>query len=81
MWHFYAGAPLRLQTALSDGGPIISRILGPAVAEGQRPQLVVEPHEWQAATSLGEWTLMGCTVSPGFEFDGFELAPPGWEPG
>ena len=78
IWHHYAGAPLRLSTAGETG--VRSRILGPDLVAGERPQLVVEPHEWQAAESLGPWTLVGCTVSPGFEFAGFELAPADWSP-
>lgn len=78
IWHHYAGAPIRLRTARGDS--VEERILGSDLAAGARPQLVVEPHEWQAAASLGSWTLVGCTVSPGFDFDGFELAPPDWSP-
>jgi len=44
------------------------------------PQLIVPPGAWQSARSLGDYTLVGCTVSPGFDFAGFELAPPGFEP-
>ena len=54
---------------------------GPDIAAGQRPQGIVPPRGWQSAESLGGWTLVGCTVSPAFDFAGFELAPPGWEPG
>ncbi len=81
IWHYYAGHPLRLDTAADDRGPVDHRILGPDIEAGQRPQLIVEEGHWQSAESLGEFTLVGCTVSPGFEFDGFELAPPGWAPG
>lgn len=77
-WHFYAGAPLEL--SLSPGAGVETRILGPDLAAGQRPQLIVPPGCWQAAHSLGDWTLAGCTVSPGFEFSGFEMAPPDWAP-
>lgn len=80
VWHHYAGAPLRLSTA-GDRGPVVDRVLGTDLTAGERPQLVVQPGEWQAAEPLGPWTLVGCTVSPGFEFAGFELAPPGWTPG
>ena len=55
--------------------------LGNDLAAGERPQGVVPAHAWQAAQSLGDWTLVGCTVAPGFEFAKFELAPKGWEPG
>jgi uncharacterized protein len=54
--------------------------LSPDLLAGERPQAIVPAHAWQAARSLGEWTLLSCTVAPGFEFEHFELAPPGWEP-
>jgi predicted cupin superfamily sugar epimerase len=79
IWHFYAGAPLELSTCV-DGEEAQRRVLGPDLAAGQRPQIIVAPHEWQAARSLGKWTLVGCTVSPAFEFEHFELAPEGWNP-
>ena len=79
LWHFYAGAPLELSTAV-QGDPVRRRVLGPDLGADQRPQIIVAPKEWQAARSLGAWTLVGCTVSPAFEFDRFELAPEGWEP-
>jgi predicted cupin superfamily sugar epimerase len=81
VWHYYAGSPLRLEIAQSDNGPIERVTLGPNLTTGERPQAVVPAHAWQAAESLGDWTLVGCTVAPGFEFAGFELAPPGWSPG
>jgi uncharacterized protein len=80
VWHYYAGAPLALRLS-HDGTRIEDVGLGPAVTRGERPQVVVPPHCWQAASSTGEWTLAGCTVAPAFEFAGFELAAPGWEPG
>jgi uncharacterized protein len=55
--------------------------LGPDLASGERPQAIVAPHGWQQAQSMGDWTLVGCTVAPGFDFAGFEMAPPGWQPG
>ena len=79
IWHHYAGAPLELE--LSDGAEIRRIILGDDLDVGHRPQVIVAPGEWQAARTLGEFTLVGCTVSPAFEFAGFELAPPGWSPG
>lgn len=80
IWHWYAGAALRLR--LSDDGRELHEIaLGPDIAAGQRPQAIVPPQGWQSAESTGAWTLVGCTVSPAFEFAGFEMAPPGWEPG
>lgn len=81
IWHWYAGAPLALSLAASDAGPVNNAILGPGLADGQRPQAIVPARCWQSARSLGEWTLVGCTVAPGFEFTGFELAPPDWTPG
>jgi len=81
VWHHYAGAPLMLEIAEQAGAPITRITLGPDLAAGQRPQAVVAAGAWQAAASLGDWTLVGCTVAPGFEFAGFELAPKDWEPG
>jgi hypothetical protein len=78
-WHFYAGAPLRLEIA-ADGGPREMVTLGINLAADEQPQAVVPAGAWQAAKSLGDWTLVGCTVAPGFEFSGFEMAPEGWEP-
>jgi uncharacterized protein len=78
-WHWYAGAPLALEVAPRDGS-IERLILGCDLAAGQRPQATVSAHAWQSAQSLGDWTLAGCTVAPGFEFSGFELAPAGWSP-
>jgi uncharacterized protein len=78
VWHYYAGSALTLQIA-DDNGRRDTR-LGPDLAAGEVPQAVVPAHAWQAAESTGDWTLVGCTVAPGFEFAGFELAPPGWTP-
>ncbi len=79
VWHWYAGAPLALTLADAEGRRGIR--LGPDLAAGERPQAVVPACAWQQAASLGDWTLVGCTVAPGFQFAGFELAPPGFEPG
>lgn len=81
IWHWHAGAPLELSLAASDAHTPIAHVLGPDLTAGQRPQVVVPVHHWQAARSLGAWTLVGCTVSPGFDFSGFVMAPPGWSPG
>ena len=82
VWHYYAGDPLELWMAPASGHQAPQRfVLGPDVAAGQRPQLVVPVGDWQSAVPLGAWTLVGCTVSPAFSFDGFELAEPGWTPG
>jgi predicted cupin superfamily sugar epimerase len=80
IWHYYAGAPLELSLS-SDGVRAETAILGPDVASGARPQIIIDEHVWQSAKTLGEFTLVGCTVSPGFEFSGFVLAEPGWRPG
>lgn len=82
VWHHYAGAPLEL--VLSDGQERTVLRLGKDLAAGERPQAVVPAGVWQSARPLGapgEWTLVGCTVAPAFQFSGFEMAPPGWEPG
>lgn len=79
VWHFYAGAPLEL--SMSDDGKNVRHIqLGIDLAIGEEPQAVVPRNVWQAARSLGNWSLVGCTVAPAFEFSRFELAPPGWRP-
>ena len=80
IWHWHAGAPLTLRIS-HDGTAVEEIALGPSVLTGQRPQGVVPKGGWQSAKSLGDWTLVGCTVAPGFRFSGFELAPKGWEPG
>jgi uncharacterized protein len=79
IWHFYAGAPLRLSRAATATGPRRDEILGPDIAANQRPQRIVPENWWQSAATTGDWTLAGCTVSPGFRFEGFELAPPGFD--
>jgi hypothetical protein len=79
VWHFYAGDPLTLRIA-HDGGVQHTIRLGPDAAADQRPQAIVPAQAWQAAESNGDWTLVGCTVAPGFDFATFELAPKGWSP-
>ena len=78
VWHYYAGDALALQIADDDGTRSVR--LGPDLAAGEVPQAIVPAHAWQAAESTGDWTLVGCTVAPGFEFAKFELAPQGWSP-
>jgi predicted cupin superfamily sugar epimerase len=80
IWHWYAGAALEL-TLSPDGRSPEAVVLGPLIGVGERPQILVPAGCWQSAASRGEFTLVGCTVSPGFEFDGFEMAPEGWAPG
>lgn len=81
IWLFHAGAPLILSLAATDAGPAADVLLGPDVLGGQSPQAIVPEGWWQAARTTGDWSLVSCTVSPGFQFDGFTLAAPGWEPG
>jgi predicted cupin superfamily sugar epimerase len=78
VWHHYAGSALELQIA--DGHGARTLRLGPDLAAGEVPQAIVPVQAWQAAESCGDWTLVGCTVAPGFDFAAFELAPKGWEP-
>jgi len=77
-WHYYAGSALTLKIADDDGQ--WSFRLGANLAAGEQPQAIVPPHTWQAAESTGDWTLVGCTVAPGFDFSTFEMAPEDWEP-
>jgi len=77
IWHFYAGAALELAIAVDGAQPVSDR-LGPDLVAGEVPQVVVPAGHWQSARSLGAWTLVGCTVSPGFEFSGFAMAPAGF---
>ncbi len=79
VWHWYAGAPLVI-TLSPNGHDAESHRIGPNIIHGERPQLAVPRGWWQTAESLGSWSLVGCTVAPGFEFSGFELAPPDWRP-
>src|SRR5262245_51500580 len=72
IWHHYAGAALALSIATSDGTTVVR--LGQNLGAGERPQAAVPAGAWQSAQSLGAWTLVGCTVAPGFEFKAFELA-------
>jgi uncharacterized protein len=79
VWHWHAGAPLALSIAPPDGAALEYR-LGVDLEAGERPQGVVAPGHWQSAVSLGDWTLVGCTVAPGFLFEKFELAEEGFSP-
>lgn len=79
IWHWYAGAGLKLRL-WEDGRQVEDIWLGADLTSGQRPQAVVPASVWQAANTVGDWTLVGCTVAPAFQFQGFELALPGWEP-
>ncbi|WP_442865994.1 cupin domain-containing protein [Aminobacter sp. HY435] len=79
VWLFHAGAPIELRLHEPARGTN-SQVLGIDLAAGEQPQIVVPAGWWQTARSLGDWTLVSCTVSPGFDFAQFELAEPGWEP-
>ena len=79
IWHWYAGSPLALEIARE--ARVERMTLGCDLAAGERPQAVVPARAWQAAETLGDWTLVGCTVAPGFEFAGFEMALKDWQPG
>jgi len=85
LWLWQAGDPLELRLAESDASPVRSVVLGSNIGAGQALQGLVAPDEWQAARPFGEarhgYTLVSCVVVPGFDFAGFTLAPPGWEPG
>lgn len=85
LWIWQAGDPLELRLAAGNAGPVRAVVLGSDVAAGQQLQGLVAPHEWQAARGTGEpvhgYSLVTCVVVPGFDFAGFTLAAPGWEPG
>ncbi|MBR0553775.1 cupin domain-containing protein [Stakelama marina] len=81
LWFWHAGAPLDLHIAADDRGPVRTTRLGPADVSGYAAQGIVPAGNWQAAEAIGGWTLVSCVVVPGFDFSGFELAPPDWTPG
>ncbi|WP_171234430.1 cupin domain-containing protein [Ruegeria sp. HKCCA6837] len=78
IWLYHAGAPLVLSLSATDKGPAIDHLLTPDLLKGA-PQLIVPEGHWQTARSTGDYTLVSCTVSPGFDFQGFELAAPGFD--
>ncbi len=78
IWHYHAGAPLILSLSGSDTGPATDHLLTPDLTKGA-PQLIVPKGHWQAAQTTGAYTLVSCTVSPGFQFEGFELAAPDFD--
>lgn len=78
-WLWHSGDPLELSIA-DTSGKVDRHVIGTDLEVGQRPMAVVPPHAWQRAQSLGDWTLVSCVVAPGFTFDGFELAPEGFDP-
>jgi predicted cupin superfamily sugar epimerase len=81
IWLYHGGDPLELSIASQEGDEPVRHVVGTEVVEGERPQVIVPASAWQSARTLGSWSLVSCVVSPGFRFEGFELAAPGWEPG
>ncbi|WP_028748678.1 cupin domain-containing protein [Rhizobium mesoamericanum] len=79
VWHHYAGAPLALHRS-QDGRRSETLVLGTDILKGERPQAIIPANWWQSAESRGDYTLVGCTVAPGFQFTSFEMAPPDWKP-
>lgn len=79
IWHFYTGAPLMLKISETDEGPVENHVLGPNLLAGEAPQVIVPAGYWQRAVCTGAFTLVGCTVSPGFQFEQFELAAPSFD--
>ena len=80
LWHHVAGAPLQLWRFVDGAAAISRQVLGPDLDDGELPQAMVAPREWQSARSLGAWSLVACVVVPEFTFEGFELAPEDWSP-
>ena len=83
LWLFQSGAPLTLSLAEGEEGEggVREVRLGPDPTAGHVQQQVVQPYEWQAAQAGPDgWALVACVVVPGFRFDGFEMAAPGWAP-
>jgi predicted cupin superfamily sugar epimerase len=78
IWLYHAGAPLILSLSATEAGPATEHLLTPDLEHGA-PQIIVPEHHWQAARTTGDYTLVSCTVSPGFRFDGFTLAPEGFD--
>ena len=78
IWLYHSGAPLVLSLSETEAGPAEDHMLGPDLLTA-RPQIIVPENHWQAARSTGAYTLVSCTVSPGFQFEGFELAAKGFD--
>lgn len=71
-WHFYGGDPLRL-LQINQKGELSEIVIGPDISQGQKLQHIVPAGDWFASTSYGEYSLVGCTVAPGFDFEDFEM--------
>ena len=76
LWFHHRGGPLRLWLGGDGEAPAggTEHLLGPDVADGQRPQLLVPSGQWQAARPVDEAVLVSCVVVPGFDFTDFTLA-------
>ena len=81
IWYFNAGAPMILSLAENDAGPVQKITLGPDILAGHHGHFTVPVQHWQSARSLDDWSLVSCSVSPAFDFSGFHMAPPNWQPG
>jgi predicted cupin superfamily sugar epimerase len=79
VWHYHCGSPLILSISATSARPAEASVLGPDVLNEQAPQIIVPADHWQSAATTGDWTLVSCTVSPGFQFSGFTLAEPGFD--
>lgn len=79
IWLYHAGAPIELRLSESDDGPSTKVTLGPDLSKSERPQVIVPEYWWQSAATTGDWTLVSCTVCPGFQFEGFTLADANFE--
>lgn len=80
VWIWHAGGPLSLTISHPNGQGAENTRLGIDLRAGEHPQCIVPAMHWQTAESLGAWTLVSCVVAPGFDFSGFEMAPPDWRP-
>lgn len=80
LWLWHAGAALDLRIGSEAEGAVETLPLGGDVLAGQFPQARVPAGQWQATEATRGWGLVSCVVVPGFNFAGFELAPPDWAP-
>jgi len=72
IWHFYEGSPLELLTYDPESRALVRRVLG-TMRDDQERIAVIRKGIWQAARSLGDFSLVGCDVGPGFDFEDFRL--------
>ena len=76
LWHFYCGDQLVLEL-IDDAGNFKQLMLGDELSEEGKIQQLIPKYCWQRAYSTGNYTLVGCTVNPGFEFEDFEMIESG----